>query len=208
MEVQLQELLDKIKTEGVQAAEQESARIRQQAEKNVRELLQKAQQEASEIVARAREEAARFEQTTREAMKQAARNTILGVRRGVVEIFNSLLRQETREALSGKGLEEAIVALLKAWPGKEIPTLEALLPPRDLERLEKGLKGRLVEELKKGFELRPLPALEAGFRIGLKDGSAYYDFSDQGIAEILAEYLNPRLSELMSQAAAPESSRP
>jgi V/A-type H+-transporting ATPase subunit E len=67
---------------------------------------------------------------------------------------------------------------------------------------------RLVEELKKGFELKPLPTLEAGFRIGLKDGSAYYDFSDQGIAEILAEYLNPRLSELMSQAAAPESSRP
>ena len=205
MEVQLQELLDKIKSEGVKAAEAESARIREEAEKRSREMLQRAEQEATEIVARAREEAARFEQTSREAVKQAARNAILGVRQGVVEIFDALLRQETREALSGPNLAEVIVALVKAWPEKEVSSLEALLPPDDLSKLEKGLKARLLEEMKKGFELKPLPALEAGFRIALKDGSAYYSFTDQGIAEILAEYLNPRLAGLMSQAATPGS---
>jgi len=201
MEVQLQELLDKIKNEGVKAAEPESARIREEAEKRSREILHRAEQEAAAIVAKAREEAARFEQTSPEAVKQAARNAILGVRQGVVGIFDAMLARETREALSGPNLAEVIVALVKAWPGKEIPSLQALLPPADLEKLEKGLKSRLQEEMKKGFELKPLPALEAGFRIALKDGSAYYNFTDQGIAQILAEYLNPRLAGLMGQAA-------
>lgn len=201
MEVQLQELLDKIKNEGVKAAEAESARIREEAEKRSRETLQRAEQQAAAIVAKAREEAARFEQTSEAAVKQAARNAILGVRQGVVGIFDAMLARETREALSGPNLAEVIVALVKAWPGKEIPSLQALLPPADLEKLEKGLKSRLQEEMKKGFELKPLPALEAGFRIALKDGSAYYNFTDQGIAQILAEYLNPRLAGLMGQAA-------
>ncbi len=201
MEVQLQELLDKIKNEGVKAAEAESARIREEAEKRSRETLQRAEQQAAAIVAKAREEAARFEQTSEAAVKQAARNAILGVRQGVVGIFDAMLARETREALSGPNLAEVIVALVKAWPGKEIPSLQALLPPGDLEKLEKGLKSRLQEEMKKGFELKPLPALEAGFRIALKDGSAYYNFTDQGIAQILAEYLNPRLAGLMGQAA-------
>jgi V/A-type H+-transporting ATPase subunit E len=202
MEVQLQELLDKIKNEGVKAAEAEAARIREEAEKRSRDAIQRAEQQAAEIVARAREEAARFEQTSREAVKQAARNAILGVRQGVVGIFDALLARETREALSAQNLTEVIVALVKAWPEKQIASLEALLPPEDLKKLEKGLKARLVEELKKGFELKPLAALEAGFRIAMKDGSAYYNFTDQGIAQILAEYLNPRIAGLMSQAAA------
>jgi len=202
MEVQLQELLDRIKSEGVKAAEVEAARIREEAEKSARQTLEKAEQEAARLLANARQEAERFAQTSREAVKQAARNAILGVRQGVVRIFDNLLARETRQALSGAGLAEVIVALVKAWPQKELSSLQALLPPEELARLEKGLQARLVEELKKGFELKPLPALEAGFRIGLKDGSAYYNFTDQGIAQILAEYLNPRLAELMSQAAA------
>jgi V/A-type H+-transporting ATPase subunit E len=171
--------------EAVKAAEAESARIREEAEKRSRETLQRAEQQAAAIVAKAREEAARFEQTSEAAMKQAARNAILGVRQGVVGIFDAMLARETREALSGPNLAEVIVALVKAWPGKEIPSLQALLPPGDLEKLEKGLKSRLQEEMKKGFELKPLPALEAGFRIALKDGSPRQ--SPIGTAQILAD---------------------
>jgi V/A-type H+-transporting ATPase subunit E len=59
--------------------------------------------------------------------------------------------------------------------------------------------------LKKGIELKPFPELQAGFRIAMKDGSAYYNFSDQGIAEILAEYMNPRIAEIVQEAVEEES---
>jgi len=53
--------------------------------------------------------------------------------------------------------------------------------------------------------LNPFPELQAGFRIAMKDGSAYYNFSDQGIAEIMAEYMNPRIAEIVREAVGKES---
>lgn len=205
MEVQLQELLDKIKDEGVKAAELESARIRQAAEKKAEEMLLKAQKEASEIIAKARAEAARFEQTSKEMVKQAGRNTILGLRKSILDVYSAVIQTETREALSEKTLEEAIVILIKSWADKKVSELEVLLSPKDLAKIESRLRTRLAEELKKGVELKPFPGLAAGFRIGMKDGAAYYNFTDQGIAEIMSEYLNPKLSELINQAVSKES---
>ena len=75
----------------------------------------------------------------------------------------------------------------------------------DLEKLEKQLKSRLAGELKKGVELKPFPEIEAGFRIAMEDGSAYYNFTDQGIAEILAEFLNPKIAEIVQEATQKET---
>jgi V/A-type H+-transporting ATPase subunit E len=50
-------------------------------------------------------------------------------------------------------------------------------------------------------ELKADRNLGAGFRIAGKDGSAYYDFSSESVAELLAAYLNPRLGEILKTAA-------
>jgi V/A-type H+-transporting ATPase subunit E len=39
----------------------------------------------------------------------------------------------------------------------------------------------------------------------MKDGSAYYNFTSEGIAEILGEYVNPSLGELIQRAVDKES---
>jgi V/A-type H+-transporting ATPase subunit E len=205
MDVQLQELIDKIKSEGIKTAEQESARVLREAEHKANDIIANAHDNASSIIAKAKEEAHRFEQTAKEAVKQAGRNTILSLRTRVTEIFNAVIAEETKQAYSLKVLEEAIVSLIKAWNKKQIPNLQVLLSASDLKKIEKQLKSRLAAELKKGVELKPFPELQAGFRIAMKDGSAYYNFSDQGIAEILAEYMNPRIAEIVQEAVEEES---
>ena len=205
MDVQLQELIDKIKSEGIKTAEQESARVLKEAEHKANDILADAHKEASSIIAKAREEEHRFEQTAREAVKQAGRNTILSLRTRVTEIFDALIAEETKQAYSLKVLEEAIVSLIKAWNKEQVSNLQVLLSSSDLKKIEKQLKSRLAAELKKGVELKPFPELQAGFRIAMKDGSAYYNFSDQGIAEILAEYMNPRIGGIVQEAVGKES---
>jgi len=205
MDVQLQELIDKIKSEGIRTAEQESARVLKEAEHKANDILAEAHNEASSIIAKAKEEARRFEQTAKEAIKQAGRNTILGLRARITEIFDAVIAEETGQAYSPKVLEETIVSLIKAWNKKQVPDLQVLLSSSDLKKIEKQLKSRLAAELKKGVELKPFPELQAGFRIAMKDGSAYYNFSDRGVAEILAEYLNPIISEIVREAVEKES---
>ena len=205
MDVQLQELIDKIKSEGIKTAEQESARVLKEADHKANDILADAHNEASSIIAKAKEEAHRFEQTAREAVKQAGRNTVLSLRTRVTEIFDAMIAEETKQAYSLKVLEEAIVSLIKAWNKEQVSNLQVLLSSSDLKKIEKQLKSRLAAELKKGVELKPFPELQAGFRIAMKDGSAYYNFSDQGIAEILAEYMNPRIAEIVREAVEKES---
>ncbi len=205
MDVQLQELIDKIKSEGIKTAEKESVRVLKDAEHKANDIIANAHNEASSIIAKAKEEAHRFEQTAKEAVKQAGRNTILSLRTRITEIFDAVIAEETKQAYSLKVLEEAIVSLIKAWNKEQVSNLQVLLSASDLKKIEKHLKSRLAAELKKGVELKPFPELQAGFRIALKDGSAYYNFSDQGIAEILAEYMNPKIAEIVQGAVEKES---
>ena len=205
MDVQLQELIDKIKSEGIKTPEQESDRVLKEAEHKANAILADAHDEASSIIAKAKEEAHRFEQTAEEAVKQAGRNTILSLRTRVTEFFDAVIAEETKQAYSLKVLEEAIVSLIKAWSKEQVPNLQVLMSSSDLKKIEKQLKSRLAAELKKGVELKPFPELQAGFRIAMKAGSAYYNFSDQGIAEILAEYLNPKIAEIVRETVEKEN---
>jgi V/A-type H+-transporting ATPase subunit E len=205
MDVQLQELIDKIKTEGIKTAEQESARVLKEAQHKANDIIAQAHKRASGIIAKAKEEARRFEQTAKEAVQQAGRNTILSLRTRITEFFDAMIAEETKQAYTPKVLEETIVSLIKAWKKEQIPNLKVLLSSSDLKKIEKQLKSRLAVELKKGVELKPFPELQAGFRIAMKDGSAYYNFTDQGISEILAEYLNPKIAEIVQEAAEKEN---
>ena len=56
MDVQLQELIDKIKSEGIKTAEQESARVLRDAEHKANDIIAKAHDEASAIIAKANDE--------------------------------------------------------------------------------------------------------------------------------------------------------
>ena len=204
MDVQLQELIDKIKSEGIKSAEKEASRVLKDAQHKANDIIAEAHNEASGIIAKARQEVQRFERTAKDAVAQAGRNTILSLRTRITELFDALIVQQTREAYTPEVLEEAIVSLIKSWSKKQLPNLQVLLSSSDLKKVEKQLKSRLAAELKKGVELKPFPEIGAGFRIAMKDGSAYYNFSDQGIAEILAEYLNPKIAEIVQEAAQKE----
>jgi V/A-type H+-transporting ATPase subunit E len=205
MDVQLQELIDKIKSEGIKSAEQESARVRKEAQAKANEIIAHAHEEASGIISKAKQEVQRFEHTAKDAVAQAGRNTILSLRSRITEMFDALIAEQTKDAFSPKVLEEVIVSLIKAWSKEQVTNLQVLLSPSDLKKIEKQLKSRLAAELKKGVELKPFPEIEAGFRIAMEDGSAYYNFTDQGIAEILAEYLNPKIAEIVLEAAQKET---
>lgn len=203
MDVQLKELIETIKKEGVQSADEQAAEIIKKAEQQSSEILDKAQRESDRIIAKAKEDAERAEQAGRDALKQAGRDLLLNLRASITQIFDTLLKQETGAALHGKLLEEAIVALMKAWNGEELGQLEVALPASDLSELESSLRTRLAEQMKKGLEIKPTPNSKAGFLVTEKDGNAYYDFSAEGIAEVLSEYLSPRLGELIrSQGSA------
>lgn len=204
MEVQLKELIEKIKSEGVQTAEEQSAEIIREAEKKADDLLEKAEHKSSIIIENAKSEAARFESSAREALRQAGRDLILATRKSLEELFDKVLEEETGNILKGDYLTNAVSGLIDKWKD-DLTDITILLPENQIKDLEEGIRHKVADKLKEGFEIKPVQGIKSGFRLSNREGSLYYDFTSTGLAEILSELLNPRIAALLQESAAGEA---
>ncbi len=202
MDVQLQELIDKIKKDGVASAEEQAAKIVAEAEAKAASIVNDAKSQAESIEKEAKASSERFQKAGEDAVKQASRNLLISFRDGINAQLKAIVQDETAKTYSKDLLAKLIPETVKAWAAKsEAADLAVLLSKDDLNALESGLKGALKDEISKGMEIRADKSLASGFRIGLKDGSAYYDYSAESVADLFAAYLNPKIAALVAAAA-------
>ena len=202
MDVQLQELIDKIKKDGVATAEAEAAKRIAEAEKKAEGIVADAQAKASEIIKNAKAETERMEKASDEAIVQAGRNMLLSFKDSLVAELDGLIQAETAKAETKDVLAKLIPETVKAWAkNSEASELSVLLGEKDLKALESVLTGELKAEISKGLEIKLDKTLSAGFRIGVKNGAAFYDYSAESLAEMFGAYLNPKVAALMKEAA-------
>ncbi len=201
MDVQLQELIDKIKKDGIESASAEAARIKAEAEQEAKRLIESARKEAAGLAAQGKADAERSEKAGIAAIGQASRNLVLAFQGEIQNLLDAIVRRETVAAYGDDALKAAVPDLVTAWAAKGTDAMDVLLPPETLRRLEDFFKGKLAAALKQGVELKADRSLGAGFRIAGKDGSAYYDFSADAVAELMSAYLNPRLAEILKSSA-------
>ena len=202
MDVQLQELIDKIKKDGVATAEAEAAKKIAEAEKKAESIVADAQDKAAEIIKNAKAETERMEKASEEAIVQAGRNMLLSFKDSLVAELDGLIQAETAKAATKDVLAKLIPETVKAWAkNSDASELSVLLAEKDLKSLESALTGDLKAEISKGLEIKPDKTLTAGFRIGVQNGAAYYDYSAESLAEMFGAYLNPKVAALMKTAA-------
>ncbi|MCI5520219.1 MAG: V-type ATP synthase subunit E [Treponema sp.] len=202
MDVQLQELIDKIKKDGVVTAEAEASKIVEASEKKAEGIIADAQAKAAEIIKNAKAETERMEKASEEAIIQAGRNMLLSFKDSLIGELDGLIKAETEKAESKDVLTKLIPETVKAWAkNADASELSVLLSEKDLKILESALTSELKAEVSKGLEIKPDKTLSAGFRIGVKNGAAYYDYSADSLAEMFAAYLNPKVAALLKTAA-------
>ena len=202
MDVQLQELIDKIKKDGVTAAEKEAAKIIADAGKKAEGIIKDAEAQAEQIKKDAKAETARMQKASDEAIVQAGRNMLLSFKDSLVQELDGLIQAETAKSLSKDILKKLVPETVKLWAkNADASELSVLLSDKDLKALESSLTTALKTEIKKGLEIKPDKTLTAGFRIGVKNGAAFYDYSAESLAEMFAAYLNPKVAGLMKVAA-------
>jgi len=205
MDVQLQELIDKIKKDGVAASEKQAAKIIADAEKKAAAIVADAEEKAAAIVKDAKKETARMEKSSEEAVMQASRNLLLSFKDSIVGTLDGLIQAETEKAVTEDVLKKLVPETVKAWAKEsDASELSVLLAEKDLKKLETAFQTSLKAEIKKGLEIKPDKTISAGFRIGVKNGAAFYDYSAESVAELFALYLNPKVAGLLKEAAKEE----
>ncbi|MFA6508388.1 MAG: V-type ATP synthase subunit E [Treponemataceae bacterium] len=201
MDIQLQELIDKIKKDGIEKSSAEAARSKAEAEAEAKRIVEAAKKEADALVSKAKVDAERFEKAAAAALEQSSRNLILSFKTEIAHLLEIVVKRDTAVAYGEDALKAAVPEVVKAWAAQKGDSLDVLLSADSLAKLESFFTQKLSIELKKGVTLKSDKTVGNGFKIGAKDGSSYYDFSADAVAELLSAYLNPRLAEILKASA-------
>lgn len=201
MDIQLQELIDKIKKDGVASAEAQAAEIVKAAEEKAKSIADEAEKKSNDMIKNAKAEIARLEKASEDALSQASRNMLLTFRESLVQELDRLIKDETEKAYSQETLKKLVPETVKAWSrNADASELSVLLSEKDLKNLEAELKGALKAEIAEGLEIKSDKSVSGGFRIGIQNGAAYYDYSAESVADLFSAYLNPRVASIMKNA--------
>ena len=195
MEIQLQELIDKIKKDGIESASKEAARVKHEAEAEALRIIEAAKKEASVIIDQGKQDAERAEKAGNAALEQAFRNLVLAFKSEIQLLLDKLTVDAVASAYSVDVIKSILPDLIKNWAAKDTDSLGVILSEGDIKKLDDAFRSRLTSALKEGVELKAEKSLHGGFRISEKDGSAFYDFSAEAVADMLSSYLNPRLAQ-------------
>ncbi len=208
--VGVQELIEKLRNQGVDSGRQEAGKIVSDAEAKAAELVAEAQKRADAIVSKAREEADFITKAGKEALQLAERNAILELKDYLLEKFSDQIRAVVSHSMEGDQLLEAMileVAGQNKLRGEK--NIEVILPRKvigvdELRDNPKLLKaGGLLEFAMK----RASDMLEAGvtFTVGktsgvvfcLKDKDIQVELTDESVSEVLLKHLQPRFRALL-----------
>ncbi|MDP1562135.1 MAG: hypothetical protein Q8M16_12210 [Pirellulaceae bacterium] len=211
----VQELLDKLRDEGVAAGQTQAERLIADARVQAMEILDQAKSEAAKLLSNARSQAAEFEASGKAALRMASRDVILSVREACHDEFRNRLRQFVKHRLSDQKLLEQMILELaaKTRPSDAAGKLLLQLPSTHVssEELQKEVRdvkpgslaafvlGLTADVLREGLTFGVSDEDGEGVRIKLLDDDVQLELTDHTITSVLMRYLAPRYRAVMQQ---------
>lgn len=209
----VQELISRIRDEGVESGKQEAGRLVSDARRLAARLLEGAQAEVDEMRKKARVEIETEKDASIEALKLAARDTGLQLEADVVAAFESCVKRlvspTTRDpefirslllVLAGHAVEEFVkdkeiqvfvsdVLFKQAGESAELD-----------ERVKKVVLGITGEMLRDGIELVPSSVVAGGARVRLVGENLEVDLTEETVHKVLMKHLLPSFRAILEGA--------
>ena len=201
MEIQLQELIEQIKKDGVAVAEAEAKNIVETAQAEAQKIIADAHAEADKILANAKSENERMVKSSEDAIRQAGRNLLISFRESVARELNAVISENVNAVYSSDALSELIIKIVeKLAVNSDAGDIEIILNEKDADELQSLILSAIKEKMLKGVTLKPNNNFDGGFRIAVNNGSAYYDYSAEAVVDMLSNYLSPKITKLLKEA--------
>jgi V/A-type H+-transporting ATPase subunit E len=211
----VQELIDRLRHEGVASGLSEGERLQAEARVKSMEILDQAKAEADKILAKARTEAASIEKNGKEALRLACRDVVLRVREAFYEEFKRRLNRLVKHKLSDqKLLEKMILELAAKNRPADNKDVQVLLPSTQIseEELKKEVAnvqpgslasfvlGLTADVLRQGLSFDVTNDIDSGVKVQIVEDDVQIELSDKTITVVLLEYLVPRYRAIMQES--------
>lgn len=201
MENKLQELTQKLYTEGLSKGEQEAKALVEAAKSEAQSIVAQAQKEAAQVIKEAEARAEDLRKNTLTELTLAGRQSVGTLKEQIEKL---VLLKSISPAVSAANndtefIKSLLLSIASAWnpaDGSKVE-LRALLPAQKQEQLSALVVAGTQNTLTQGLEINFDNGVKSGFKIGPKDGSYYISFSDADFDALLKEYLRPQVSALL-----------
>ena len=201
MEIQLEQLIDQIKKEGVEAAEAQAEAILNSAKSQAEKIIADAKSQADKILADAKAENEKMVKSSEDAITQAGRNLLISFRESVSRELNAIVNQNVNALYSSDKLASLIINVVENWAkNSDAEDISVILNHEDLKSLEECLLAGLKEKMLGGVTLKPNDNFDGGFHIAVNNSGAYYDYSSEAVVDMLSNYLSPKVTALLKEA--------
>ena len=209
-------LIARLREQGVSAGREQAEKIVADARAMAKEIVDKAKEEAKKHIEASHKQADAFQSAGVAAIQMAMRDTILDMKSHLMQQFSSdvkrlvsrnlqdeaLLRQmilevagRARESVDAAGASELEIVL----PEEVVGLSELRNNPDELRRgkLTHFVLGLSDEILRKGVTFSASDEHESGIRIHMVDKDISLDLTDEAIAALLLEHLQPRFRAIL-----------
>ncbi len=196
----LQQLLDRIRREGVEKAETEAKAIVEAARKEAAETVAKAKAEAEGLRKEAEKDAKSFAQRAEQQVRQAMRDVNLQVAQDLENLVVNLLGADVRAAMADR-------AAVAGWVSQAVATylkdgekgVEVELGGKAAEWTS-AIRDELRAKAAEGVRVEGSPAFPEGFTIRLAGGRVEQCFTAEAVTDALARLLRPQIADLLKKA--------
>ncbi len=205
----VQELISRLKDEGVQAGRQKAEQIIKEAREKAAKIVAEAREEADKLRRHAHTKNEAEKLNAQESLKVAVRDTEIELQVGLKKAFEShVKRLVSREVQDEEFLRQLLLCIVTAG-AKEIPErecIEVLLSENVLKTTDKGTavteegKARLrnfvfrgtSDMLREGVTLKASSEVSGGITVKLENQDVVFDFSDNALSALILKHLLPR----------------
>ncbi|KEQ17392.1 hypothetical protein [Endozoicomonas numazuensis] len=210
--VGVQELIEKLRNQGVQDGRNQAAQIVSEAEATASELMREAQAKADAIVSKAREEADFIAKAGQEALQLAERNAVLELKDYLLEKFSGQISALVSGSLEK---EEVLKQMILEVAGENHlhgeKNLEVVLPRKviGVDELRKNpdlvkqgplldfVTGQAAEMLQEGVSFSVGQPDQSGIKFRLHDKEIEVELNDETVTAVLLRHLQPRFRALL-----------
>lgn len=212
----VESLIERLRNEGIEAGQKKSEDLVSNAEKRAEWIIAEAENEAKELIEIAKNEVNALKLAGEDALKLARRDALLKLRDTLLGSFgDEVMRVVGKQMLDQHFTEKLILAL--AGIVREKTALDdhkklVITLPEDImgveelrknpEELNKGVLSHYTASiaanlLREGVIFEVSDDIKAGLTIRLVDDVMEIDFTDEAVAALLLEHIQPRFRALL-----------
>ncbi|HLO91628.1 MAG: V-type ATP synthase subunit E [Chloroflexota bacterium] len=195
MENKLQELTQKIYSEGIEKAKLDATVIVQEARMSADEIIKKARIEAAEILKKANENSAEVRRNAESEIKMASKQAVSKLKQQIIDLISArAVETPIKDVMKDKAFVGSLIEKVASCFNNNV---ELVLPQADKDLISSYFNDRVKNELFKSVDVRFDNEIKSGFKISPKNDNYIISFTDEDFAAYFKGFMRPKTIQLL-----------